>query len=281
MNREREKMNAEGVRESAEYIKGRISGSPVLGIIIGTGLEGILKSVEIDTQLRYSGIPGFVNTTVARHEGVLVFGRLGGVDTVIMNGRFHCYEGYTMQEVVFPVYVMKELGVTHMLVSNACGGISPELAAGSLVIITDHINLMGDNPLIGRNDDRLGPRYPDMYNTYDSEFISLIERAAGKADIPVGKGVYAAVSGPNLETPAEYRWLRTIGADVVGMSTVPEIIAGVHCGLKNGCLSVVTDECWPEALKPVNIAEIIRTASEAAKPLCRLVETIAETLGEE
>jgi purine-nucleoside phosphorylase len=198
-----------------------------------------------------------------------------------MNGRFHYYEGYSMEEVVFPVYVMKEIGVSNLIVSNACGGINPDMKRGSIVIITDHINLMGNNPLIGPNDDRIGPRYPDMFHAYHPDLVKKAEEAAAECGIPVRKGVYAALTGPNLETPAEYRWLRTIGADVVGMSTVPEIISGVHCGLNNCCLSVVTDECWPEALKEVDIDEIIKTAEAASGPLCTLTEAIAGKITED
>lgn len=267
--------------EAKEYIRSETDLEFRLGIIIGTGLEGILESVETDTEVPYADIPGFVEPTLAGHKGTLVCGTLGGTGVIVMNGRFHYYEGYSMQEIVFPVYMMKETGISDLLVSNACGGINPELTAGSIVTITDHINLMGNNPLIGPNDDRIGPRYPDMFRAYDPDLIHAAEEAAEELDIPLKKGVYAAVSGPNLETPAEYRWLKTIGADVVGMSTVPEITAGVHCGLRNLCLSVVTDECWPEALKEVNIEEIIETAARASGPLCSLTEAVAgKTAGE-
>jgi purine-nucleoside phosphorylase len=273
-------MDIKKVDEARDYIAAQTDLKPRLGIIIGTGLEGILDSVEVQAEIPYTDIPGFVNVTVAAHAGNLVFGRLNGIDAVIMNGRFHLYEGYSAGEVVFPVYVMKAIGIEYMLVSNACGGINPDLPAGSIVIVDDHINLIGANPLIGPNDERLGPRYPDMFNAYDSGLKDLAAAAAEELGLAVKQGVYAAVSGPNLETPAEYRWLRTIGADVVGMSTVPEIIAGVHCGLKNVCLSVVTDECWPEALKPVDIAEIIRFAGEASGPLCGLTAAFAGKLAQ-
>lgn len=269
------------VVESGDFILSKIDIGPLMGIIIGTGLERIIDSVEIKARINYEDIPGFVSTTVQKHAGVLVFGTLGGIDVVVMNGRFHYYEGYTMQEIVFPVYVMKELGVSYLLVSNAAGGINPEFREGTIVIVKDHINLMGDNPLIGPNDQRLGLRYPDMFNTYDPGLIRIAEESAEKLNIVAKKGVYAALSGPCLETPAEYRFLRTIGADVVGMSTVPEIIAGVHCGLKNCCLSVVTDECWPEVLKEADIEEIIKTATAASVPLCNITEEIARRLGEE
>lgn len=267
------------VNAARDHIAARSKGVPRLGIIIGTGLEGILAAVTVQAEIPYAEIPGFVRTTVSAHAGMLVLGTLGGTPVAVMNGRCHLYEGYTVDEVVFPVYVLRALGATHLLVSNACGGINPALRAGSIVVVDDHINLMPVNPLTGPNDDRIGPRYPDMYHAYDPAFLDTVLAAAAQLGIPVGRGVYAAVTGPNLETPAEYRWLRTIGADVVGMSTVPEIIAGVHCGFRNCGLSVVTDECWPEALKPVKIAEIIRNAERASGPLCRLVEAIAKGLG--
>ena len=267
--------------EARDYIRSQTDIDFLLGIIIGTGLEGILDSVEVDKEIPYTDIPGFVEPTLAQHKGTLVCGTLSGIGVAVMNGRFHFYEGYSMQEIVFPVYAMKEAGISSLLVSNACGGINRELTAGSIVAVTDHINLMGNNPLIGPNDDRIGPRYPDMFHAYDPALISIAEQSAEELGIPLKKGVYAAVTGPNLETPAEYRWLKTIGADIVGMSTVPEIIAGVHCGLRNACLSVVTDECWPEALKEVDIAEIIKTAEKASGPLCKLTEAIAGNIAKE
>ena len=272
-------INYELLIEAKQYIRSQTDIEFRLGIIIGTGLEGILDSVSVDKEIPYSDIPGFVEPTLAQHKGTLVCGTLSGVGVAVMNGRCHFYEGYSMQEVAFPVYAMKEAGISILLVSNACGGINPDLTAGSIAAVTDHINLMGNNPLIGPNDDRIGPRYPDMFHAYDPDLIRIAEKSAEEIGISLKKGVYAAVTGPNLETPAEYRWLRTIGADMVGMSTVPEIIAGAHCGLRNVCLSVVTDECWPEALKEVDIAEIIKTAEGASGPLCRLTEAIAGNIG--
>jgi len=272
-------VDRERMIEARACIAAHLQTPPRLAIIIGTGLEGILKAVRTAAAIPYTAIPGFVRPTVSAHAGTLVLGTLGGTPVVVMNGRCHLYEGYTVDEVTFPVYVMRVLGATHLLVSNACGGINSALRAGSIVVVEDHINLMGVNPLMGPNDDRMGPRYPDMFRAYDPAFRDLALAAAAQLGIPVGRGVYAGVTGPNLETPAEYRWLKSCGADVVGMSTVPEIIAGVHCGFKNCGLSVVTDECWPEALKPVNIAEIIHNAERASGPLCRLVEAIAQRIG--
>src|SRR6202035_2231333 len=213
-----------------------------------------------EASLAYGDIPHFPVPTVASHAGRLVCGRLAGKAVVAMEGRFHFYEGYSLKQITLPVRVMKALGCEVLIVSNACGGMNPQFAKGDLMVIEDHINLMGDNPLIGKNDDRLGPRFPDMCDAYDRELIALAQRIALEERIVCHKGVFVAVPGPNLETRAEYRFLRTIGADVVGMSTVPEVIVGVHSKLRILGLSVVTDVCLPDALEPVNLAEIIAVA---------------------
>jgi purine-nucleoside phosphorylase len=207
-----------------------------------------------------------------------LFGSLGGQRVVAMQGRFHLYEGYSMQEIVFPVRVMRMLGAATLLVSNACGGMHPLWAPGELMLISDHINLLGDSPLVGPNDDSLGPRFPDMSAPYDPELRALARGVARDLKIVLHEGVYVAVAGPNLETPAEYRYLRTIGADVVGMSTVPEVIAAVHMSMRVLGVSIITDACLPDALHPVNVEEIIATAARAEPDLTRLVATILERM---
>jgi purine-nucleoside phosphorylase len=244
---------------------------PSVAIILGTGLDRLAEAIEEKTIISYGNIPGFPTPTVAHHVGELVLGRLGGRSVVAMNGRFHYYEGYSMQEVTFPVRVMKALGAAVLIVSNACGGMNPVYEAGDIFIIDDHINLLPGNPLIGPNDESLGPRFPDMCAPYDPALVALAQRIALEEGIRAHKGVYVAVAGPNLETRAEYRFLRAIGADVVGMSTVPEVLVAVHGGMRVLGVAVVTDTCLPDALKPANIEEIIRVANEAEPKLTRVV----------
>lgn len=264
----------EMIGESVAEIKKRTSLSPDVGIILGTGLGGLTQRIEIETGIPYPEIPHFVSSTVETHAGRLLFGDLSGRKVVAMQGRFHYYEGYTMKEITFPVRVIKALGAGTLIVSNACGGMNPLLKKGDLVLIDDHINLLGVNPLIGPNDDRLGPRFPDMSEPYDRKLLELAERVALEENIPVKRGVYAAVPGPNLETRAEYRYIRGIGADVVGMSTVPEVIVAVHSGLRVLGLSIVTDLGFPDCLEPADINEIIRVAGEAEPKLTRLVASV-------
>src|SRR5438309_4141143 len=260
------------VQEARHAIHKRWSGKPKVGIILGTGLGGLAEDIEAEARIAYEEIPFFPQPTVTSHAGRLVCGRLGGKTVVAMEGRFHYYEGYTLQQITLPVRVLRALGCEVLVVSNACGGMNPQFDKGDLMIIEDHINLIGDNPLIGKNDDRLGPRFPDMCWPYDRDLIALTQRVALDEKIPCHKGIFVAVSGPNLETRAEYRFLRGIGADVVGMSTVPEVIVGVHCGLRNLGLSVITDVCLPDALEPVSLEEILATASAAEKKLRVLVQ---------
>ena len=236
-----------------------------LGIILGTGLGGLVKEIKIEHEIDYSDLPHFPLSTVESHHGKLIFGTISGKKVVAMQGRFHYYEGYSMQQITYPVRVMKYLGVKTLLVSNACGGMNPLYRRGDVMIMVDHINLLGDNPLIGKNEDELGPRFPDMSEPYNLELIKIAEEVALENKIKVQKGVYVAVSGPNLETKAEYRFLRATGADVVGMSTIPENIVANHMGMEVLGISIVTDECFPDSLKPVNVEEII-AAAMAAEP---------------
>ena len=247
---------------------------PRVGIILGTGLGGLTQDIAVEATLPYGDLPHFPHSTSPAHAGRLVCGQLGGKAVVAMEGRFHYYEGYSLKQITLPVRVMKALGCDTLIVSNACGGMNPQHAKGDLMVIEDHINLIGDNPLIGINDDRLGPRFPDMCHPYDPELIALTRKAALEQRIVCHQGVFVAVSGPNLETRAEYRFLRGIGADVVGMSTVPEVIVGVHCGLRNLGLSVITDMCLPDALEPARLDDIIATANEAEKKLRVLVRRV-------
>lgn len=234
-----------------------------IGIILGTGLGGLVKNIDIEYEFDYKDLPYFPLSTVESHSGKLIFGKIEGKKVVAMQGRFHYYEGYSMKEITYPVRVMKFLGVKTLLVSNACGGLNPQFRRGDLMIIEDHINLLGDSPLIGENEETLGPRFPDMSEPYSKKLIELAEDCSLELKIKIKKGVYAAVTGPNLETRAEYRYLRYIGADVVGMSTVPENIVANHMNIEVLGISIITDECFPENLKPVNLSEIIEAANSA------------------
>jgi purine-nucleoside phosphorylase len=266
------------VREAHDFVRGKTQRRPLVGIILGTGLGSLADQIEDKLAVPYSEIPHFPVSTVEGHAGELVFGRLAGVEAVAMSGRVHYYEGYSMKEVTFPVRVMKALGCRYLLVSNATGGMNPLYQAGDIVLTVDHINLMGDNPLIGPNEDELGPRFPDMSEPYDRNLIEIAEEVALNERILVHKGVFVAVAGPNLETAAEYRFLRTIGADLVGMSLVPEDIVAVHAGLKVLAFSVVTDLCFPDSLEPADIQRILKVAAEAEPKLTRLVMGVVQKL---
>jgi purine-nucleoside phosphorylase len=270
--------SAESIAAAVDLIRTKTSAEPAVAIILGTGLGALAEEIEVVASVEYSEIPGFPLSTVETHSGRLLFGKLGGKNVVAMQGRFHSYEGYSMQQVTFPVRVMKALGADKLVVSNACGGMNPLWAPGDLVLITDHINMLGDNPLLGVNDDSLGPRFPDMSAPYDPDLRQLAVEVARDSKILVREGVYVAVTGPNLETGAEYRFLRAMGADVVGMSTVPEVIVAVHGGMKVLGISIITDACLPDALKPADIKDIIATASEAEPRLARLVTGVLERL---
>ncbi len=260
------------IRESAKYIRELADVRPSFGIVLGSGLGGLAKKIKVNAAIPYGNIPNFpVSTVRGLHAGNLILGELSGRKVVAMEGRVHYYEGYTMKEVTFPVRVIKALGARSLILTSAVGAMNPMLPKGSIVAVTDHINLMGDNPLIGPNDERLGPRFPDMSEPYDRRYIAILEKAALDLKIPLKKGVLAALAGPCLETAAEYRFLRRIGADIVGMSMVPEDIAAVHAGMKVIGISIVTDEALPDCLKPADIREIVATAKKGEKVLQRLV----------
>lgn len=259
------------IAQAIEVIKAQWSGTPKVGIILGTGLGSIAGQIKTEAKIDYSAIPHFPRSTTIGHTGQLVCGQLEGVSVVAMEGRFHSYEGYSHKQITFPVRVMKSLGANLLIVSNACGGMNPQFGLGDIMVIEDHINLMLGNPLIGVNDDTLGPRFPDMSRPYDQKLINSALEIARRDNFAAHKGVYAGVTGPNLETRAEYRFLRTIGADVVGMSTVPEVIVAIHAQMRVLGLSVITDMCLPDALKPANIEEILNVAASAEPKLRAIV----------
>lgn len=272
---------AQRVQTAADHLLGQTDLRPRVGIILGTGLGALAEEIEDARAVAYETIPGFPLSTVESHSGRLLFGTLAGVPVVAMQGRFHLYEGYDAREVTFPVRVMGVMGVRTLLVSNAAGGMNPLYRRGDLMLLTDHINLQGDNPLIGPNVDAWGPRFPDMSEPYSNRLNALAERVALDAGLRLQQGVYVAVTGPNLETRAEYRFLRLIGADVVGMSTVPEVIAARHMGIECLAISVVTDECFPECLVPVSIADVIGAAREAEPKLTAILRGVVERIGAE
>ena len=266
------------IQEATKTIEARWRGKPRVGVILGTGLGGLAEDIKAELTLSYTDIPHFPHSTVDSHAGRLVCGTLGGKQVMAMEGRFHFYEGYTLKQITFPVRVMKAMGCEVLIVSNACGGMNPQWAKGDIMLIDDHINLIGDNPLIGPNDERLGIRFPDMCHPYDKKLLASAQRIALEEKISCHKGVFVAVSGPNLETRAEYRFLRGIGADVVGMSTVPEVIVGVHANMRILGLSIITDLCLPDALEPASLAEIIAVANTAEKKLRVLVRRVVEDI---
>ncbi|MFO7768554.1 MAG: purine-nucleoside phosphorylase [bacterium] len=268
----------EKIQEAVEAVRRRSGAEPGVGIILGTGLGRLAEAIEVSETVPYEEIPHFPLSTVESHDGRLLLGTLGGREVAAMQGRFHLYEGYSAVQVAFPVRVMKALGAEVLLVSNAAGGMSPYHTPGELLLIEDHINLQGDNPLIGPNDERLGPRFPDMSAPYSPRLNALVRELALEEHIPLHRGVYAAVAGPNLETRAEYRYLRAIGGDVVGMSTVAEVIAAVHMGMEVMALSVITDKCLPDALEPVAIEKIFEAAARAEPSLTRLMTRVVENL---
>ena len=268
------------IQDACAAIRDKFSETPRVAIILGTGLGNIVSEIEVEASIEYGEIPHFPTSTTLSHRGRLVCGRMAGVPVVAMEGRFHMYEGYSLKQITLPVRVFQALGAELLVVSNACGGLNPYFQAGDIMVIEDHINLLGDNPLIGINDDRLGPRFPDMCEPYDQQWIDRTIKIGRDLGLGVHKGVFVAVAGPNLETRAEYRFLRMIGADVVGMSTVPETIVAVHSGLKTIGLSVVTDMCLPDALQPANVEEIIATAGRAAPDLIAIVRGIVDQFGQ-
>jgi purine-nucleoside phosphorylase len=268
------------IEEAAAAIRARTRVRPGAGIILGTGLGDFAAALAPDAVIPYADIPHFPVSTVESHAGELHLGTLAGRPVAIMKGRVHYYEGYTMRQVAFPVRVLKALGCGTLVITNAVGGMNPDMPAGSIVVTTDHINLMGDSPLIGPNEDSLGPRFPDMSEPYTRSLVALAERIALEQRIPLQRAVFVAVHGPSLETAAEYRFLRWIGADVVGMSLVPENLVAVHGGQRVLALNVVTDACLPDALEPASIPEILAVAGRTAPSLIRLVTEVIGRLDE-
>ncbi len=268
----------EAIEAAAAVVRERFPHRPDAAIILGTGLGRLAEEIHAATVIDYADLPGFPLSTVESHTGRLLCGTLAGKTVIAMQGRFHRYEGYSLQQVTFPVRVLHALGASTLVVSNACGGLNPDWAAGDLMLIADHINLLGDSPLIGPNDETLGPRFPDLSAPYDAELLALARRVAGEAEIVMREGVYVAVTGPNLETRAEYRFLRGIGADVVGMSTVPEVLVAIHSGMRVLGVSIVTDMCVPDALEPATVEHIIAVATGAEPRLTQVVRGVLEHL---
>jgi purine-nucleoside phosphorylase len=268
----------ETINEAAQFIRGKTKVLPQIGIILGTGLGSLADAINVDAKIPYEEIPHFPVSTVESHTGRLILGEISGQSVVAMQGRFHYYEGYDLKQVTFPVRVMKALGANALVVSNACGGLNPHFNSGDIVVITDHINLQGSNPLFGPNDESLGPRFPDMCNCYDPELITLAENVALNQGLKLQKGVYVAVGGPNLETAAEYRFLRFIGADVVGMSTVPEVIVARHQGMRVLGFSLITDMGLPDALGPMNMEKILATAAKSEPVLKDIMTRVIEEM---
>jgi len=264
------------IEEAAAAIRRRSRIAPRFGITLGTGLGGLVREIQVEARIPFQEIPHFPEPRVTSHSGSLVLGSLGGKPVAALEGRYHVYEGYTLEEITLPIRVLKALGVECAIFSNAAGGLNPTFRSGDIMIIADHINLMGVNPLIGPNDDELGPRFPDMCEPYDAKLQAELEAIALENGIRAPLGVYSALTGPCLETRAEYRFLRTIGADAVGMSTVPEVIVAVHAGLRVAGISCITDLCLPDALKPVKIEEILRVAGEAEPKMTLLVRRLIE-----
>ena len=265
------------IKEAVAYIQSKHSSSAQFGIILGTGLGALVNDLEIQTSIPYDEIPHFPVSTVESHSGKLIFGKLGGKNVVVMQGRFHYYEGYNMQEVTFPVRVLKLLGIEKLFISNAAGGLNKNYNKSDLVIVNDHINLQPENPLTGKNLDELGPRFPDMSQPYDRSLIALAHQVAKQESIEVQEGVYVSVPGPNLETKAEYNYLTIIGADCVGMSTVPEVIVACHMSLPVFTVSVITDVCYGE-LEPVSIESVIAAATKAEPNMTKLIRKMIEAL---
>lgn len=264
--------------EAASFIKERLPIEPEYLLILGTGLGQLAEEMTVELELPYEEIPHFPVSTVESHAGNLLMGNLGGKSVMAMQGRFHYYEGYSMNQIVFPVRIAKMLGIQTLLVSNACGGLNPNYERGDIMLINDHINFLGDNPLIGPNDPNLGPRFPDMSQPYTERLLSTAEQVALDEDIKIHQGVYLAVSGPMLETKAEYRYMRQLGADVVGMSTVPEVIAAIHMSMEVLGISVITDECFPDSLEPVSLDDVLEAAAMAEPHLTRIVVGVLERL---
>ncbi len=268
----------EAVEEAVAAIRPHVQHAPRVGLILGTGLGALAKEIEVDAKLAYDDLPHFPISTVSSHHGQLILGRLADVPVVAMQGRFHLYEGYDARQITFPVRVMAALGISALTISNAAGGMNPHFERGDLMLVTDHINLLGTNPLLGANVAAWGARFPDMSEPYDLDLRARAEAEALRMGVRLQQGVYVAVAGPNLETRAEYRMLRRLGADAVGMSTVPEVIVARHMGLQVMALSVITDECFPDALAPVTLDEVLAAAAEAEPHLTALMKAVVASL---
>lgn len=264
--------------EALSFLENKTKQQPDFLIILGTGLGHLADKIDVVDSISYSDIPHFSESTVEGHTGKLLFGSLSGKNIVAMQGRFHYYEGNSMQEIAFPIRVLNAMGTKTLIVSNACGGMNPNFSRGEIMLINDHINMLGDNPLIGPNDDELGPRFPDMSDPYTERLRDIAEEVALDKNIKMHEGVYLALSGPTMETKAEYRFLRNIGADVVGMSTVPEVITAVHMGMEVLGISVITDECFPDALEPVNIEDVLEAAGEAEPDMTEVITGVLHKL---
>jgi purine-nucleoside phosphorylase len=273
-----EKPLPERIQDAVEHVRGESDLVPRVGLILGTGLGDVSGALRGAVKLPYDSIPGFVSSTTESHAGELMLGKVKDTPVVAMNGRVHFYEGYSMEQVGFPVRVMRALGAEVLIASNAVGGMNAQFRAGDIMAVTDHINLMGDNPLIGPNYETLGPRFPDMSEPYDARLLEIVEEIALEERIPLRRGVFVAVAGPNLETRAEYRMLRAVGGDVVGMSLIPETIVAVHGGMRVLALSVITDECFPDALERVEIQRILAVAAAAEPSLKKLVTRVLERI---
>ncbi|MFT3679981.1 MAG: purine-nucleoside phosphorylase [Ferruginibacter sp.] len=268
------------LQETAKWLKNKMGNEPAVGIVLGTGLGSLIKHIAVSEKIPYSLIPNFPLSTVESHQGNLVVGTIGAVPVVAMQGRFHYYEGYTMQQVTFPIRVMKMLGIKYLLLSNAAGGINLSFKKGELVLLDDHINMQTENPLRGLTDDFFGSRFPDMSCPYDTALAALFGDEAERVGVTLKKGVYVSVNGPNLETRAEYRFLKAVGADIVGMSTVPEVIVANQLSLPCAAISVITDECNPDDLKAVDIKEIIEVAGRADEKLSELFAAVVKRLAD-
>lgn len=268
----------ERFKESVRFIQSKTNVQPTIGIILGTGLGGLVKEIKVIDEISYETIPNFPVSTVESHSGKLIFGELGGKKVVAMQGRFHFYEGYDMDQVTFPVRVMKLLGIEKLFVSNASGGVNPDFAVGEIMILNDHINLFPSHPLVGKNIDELGPRFPDMSEPYDLKMIALAQTIAKELDIKVSTGTYAGLTGPTLETPAEYVYVRNIGADAVGMSTVPEVIVARHMEIPTFAISIITDLGVPGKIKKVSVADVIEVATRQEPKMTAIMSKLIERL---
>ena len=266
------------IKESTAFIQSKTNVQPSIGIILGTGLGGLVKEIEIIDEINYQDIPHFPVSTVESHSGKLIFGRIGGKNVVAMQGRFHYYEGYSLQQVTFPVRVMKLLGIERLFVSNASGGVNPDFEVGEIMVMNDHINLFPGNPLIGKNIDKLGPRFPDMSDPYDQEMIDKACAIAKELGIRVAVGCYAGLTGPTLETPSEYKYVRTIGADAVGMSTVPEVIVARHMNIPCFAISIITDLGVPGKIKKVSVQDVIEVASRQEPKMTQIMKELISSI---